>query len=74
MSWIKDKKAVVDLSLYDDIDEDLIVEGLTEDEIRELNASIDPEVRIALVCVLLKAKLSIVRCLHPIDLSIMRLS
>ncbi|KAK3713412.1 hypothetical protein QZH41_008511 [Actinostola sp. cb2023] len=43
MSWIKDKKAVVDLSLYDDIDEDLIVEGLTEDEIRELNASIDPE-------------------------------
>ncbi|XP_031564455.1 tropomodulin-1-like [Actinia tenebrosa] len=43
MSWIKQKKEPVDLSKYQDIDEDLIVEGLTEDEIRELNASIDPE-------------------------------
>lgn len=44
MSWVKDKKKPIDLSQYDDIDEDLIVEGLTEDEIRELNAAIDPEV------------------------------
>ncbi|KXJ07987.1 tropomodulin-3 [Exaiptasia diaphana] len=43
MSWVKEKKKPVDLSKYDDIDEDLIVEGLTEDEIRELNAAIDPE-------------------------------
>lgn len=48
MSWVKEKKKPVDLSLYDDIDEDLIVEGLTEDEIRELNAAIDPEVCMAL--------------------------
>lgn len=46
MSWIKQKKEPVDLAKYQDIDEDLIVEGLTEDEIRELNAAIDPEVRI----------------------------
>lgn len=44
MSWVKEKKTPVNLAEYDDIDEDLIVEGLTEDEIRELNASIDPEV------------------------------
>lgn len=44
MSWVKEKKKAIDLSQYDDIDEDLIVEGLTEDELRELNAAIDPEV------------------------------
>lgn len=46
MSWLKQKKGPVDLEEFKDIDEDALVEALSPEEIAELNAAIDPEVRL----------------------------
>lgn len=45
MSWLMKKKEPVDLEEFRDIDEDALVEGLSPEEIADLNAAIDPEVR-----------------------------
>lgn len=45
MSWLKQKKAPVNLDQFKDIDEDALVEALSPEEIADLNAAIDPEVR-----------------------------
>lgn len=70
MSWVKPKKELVDLSKYKDVDEDLIVEGLTEEEIRELNAAIDPEVRLLLQTLLLSYAIPMNTCLHLQNLTL----
>lgn len=43
MSWLKQKKGAVDLDEFKDIDEDALVEGLSPEELADLNAAIDPE-------------------------------
>ena len=45
MSWIKSKKGSINLDQFVNIDEDALVEGLTAEELEDLNAAIDPEVR-----------------------------
>lgn len=40
------KKEPVNLEQFRDIDEDALVEGLSPEEIADLNAAIDPEVRV----------------------------
>ena len=45
MSWVKAKaKPQYNLDDFKDVDEDAIIEELTEEELLELNAAIDPEV------------------------------
>ena len=45
MSWVKEKsKPQYNLDDFKDVDEDAIIEELTEEELLELNAAIDPEV------------------------------
>ena len=45
MSWVKQKaKPQYNLDDFKDVDEDAIIEELTEEELLELNAAIDPEV------------------------------
>jgi len=46
MSWLMKKKEPVNLEQFRDIDEDALVEGLSPEEIADLNAAIDPEVRV----------------------------
>lgn len=46
MSWLQQKKGRVDLDEFKDIDEDVLVETLSPEEIADLNAAIDPEVSI----------------------------
>lgn len=46
MSWLQQKKGRVDLDEFKDIDEDVLVETLSPEEIADLNAAIDPEVNI----------------------------
>lgn len=46
MSWLMKKKEPVNLEQFTDIDEDALVEGLSPEEIADLNAAIDPEVRV----------------------------
>ena len=46
MSWVKQKKAPVNLDDFEDIDEDALVEALSPEELADLNAAIDPEVRV----------------------------
>lgn len=46
MSWLVKKKEPVNLEQFRDIDEDALVEGLSPEEIADLNAAIDPEVRV----------------------------
>lgn len=43
MSWLMKKKEPVNLEQFRDIDEDALVEGLSPEEIADLNAAIDPE-------------------------------
>lgn len=43
MSWLQQKKGRVDLDEFKDIDEDVLVETLSPEEIADLNAAIDPE-------------------------------
>lgn len=43
MSWVKEKKAPVNLDEFEDIDEDALVEALSPEELADLNAAIDPE-------------------------------
>lgn len=45
MSWVK-KKEAVDLEQFQDVDEDALVEALSPEELADLNAAIDPEVRV----------------------------
>ena len=45
MSWLMKKKEPVNLEQFRDIDEDALVEALSPEEIADLNAAIDPEVR-----------------------------
>lgn len=45
MSWVKQKESV-DLDQFQNIDEDSLVEALSPEELADLNAAIDPEVRI----------------------------
>lgn len=46
MSWVKTKKKeAVNLDQFEDVDEDSVLQDLTEDEIKELDEAIDPEVR-----------------------------
>lgn len=47
MSWVKQKESV-DLDQFQNIDEDSLVEALSPEELADLNAAIDPEVRIIL--------------------------
>ncbi|EDO41848.1 predicted protein [Nematostella vectensis] len=42
MAWVKQKEKV-NLGEFEDINEDEIVEGLTEEELKQLNLAIDPE-------------------------------
>lgn len=45
MSWVKTKKKEpINLDEFKDLDEDSILQTLTEDEIKELDEAIDPEV------------------------------
>ena len=45
MSWVKDRtKTEYNLGDFDDLDEDALIEELTEEDLAELNATIDPEV------------------------------
>lgn len=46
MSWLMKKKEPVNLDQFRDIDEDALVEALSPEEIADLNAAIDPEVRV----------------------------
>lgn len=46
MSWLQQKKGRVDLDEFKDIDEDVLVETLSPEELADLNAAIDPEVGI----------------------------
>lgn len=45
MSWLMKKKDPVNLEQFNDLDEDALVEGLSPEELADLNAAIDPEVR-----------------------------
>lgn len=47
MSWVKQKESV-DLDQFQNIDEDSLVEALSPEELADLNAAIDPEVRVYL--------------------------
>ena len=45
MSWVKSKKKEpINLDDFKDIDEDSVLQSLTEEEIKELDEAIDPEV------------------------------
>lgn len=46
MSWLMKEKEPVNLDQFRDIDEDALVEALSPEEIADLNAAIDPEVRV----------------------------
>ena len=52
MSWVKEKKAPVNLDEFEDIDEDALVEALSPEELADLNAAIDPEVRVMIEVIL----------------------
>ena len=52
MSWVKEKKAPVNLDEFQDIDEDALVEALSPEELADLNAAIDPEVRVMIEVIL----------------------
>ena len=52
MSWVKEKKTPVNLDEFEDIDEDALVEALSPEELADLNAAIDPEVRVMIEVIL----------------------